>query len=273
MVGKNTVNLTNIPARILSKLNMTALRIAVLSAFALSVAVTVWSMMAAHNHILHISHVVLATLTFLLIALYLHKSAEIVSLMIHRNLRFSLTVDSSAGFIEYSPKGAPVFNACVGALAKLGIFVKSASSMSAVAKLENIAVDGNSESREGYGATLSTLADMGLALSNDTDVCPVKIALRSFEPEGAGEFDFVLTQDKIAHVLAVVYISRLFVKYSRITLILRWCALAVAAALLVFRQPTYAAAAIALLFASGVIIVHRIIRKTARMTFKSVTGS
>ena len=253
------------------RINMKALRIAVLLAFALSVAITVWSLLTMRNHVLHVAHVVLITLTFLLIALYLYKSAEIASLMADRELRLRMTVDPGVCFIERIPGGAPIFNACAGALARKGIFVKSSSSMRALAGLKSIAAAGNSESRAGYAITRDTLNGMGTKLSNDTAACPVKIILGSFDPETGPEFDFVLTQDKITHVLIAVFISRLYVRIRLISLVILCCALVAAITLAALGQYTYAAASIAIWSASEILCVHRVIRKTARITFKSVT--
>ena len=251
---------------------MKALRAAVLIMFSVSVAITVWMMLTMHNHVLHITHITLITVTFLLIALYLHKSAEIASLTVYRELRLRLTVDQSAGFIEYLSSGVPIFNTCAGALAKKGIFVKSAGSMTALAKLDSIAVTGNSDTREGYNVTRDTLNDMKVKLSDDTDACPVKLILGQFAPETSPAYDFVLTQNKITHVLAAVYISRLYVRVLKLAWILLLCAIVIAAALIVFGLYTYAAASFALWSAFEVISVHRIVRKTARLTFKSVAS-
>jgi hypothetical protein len=278
---------------------MNALRVVVLVVFSLSVAVTVWSLFeanshnmhgaggdaggdmanhgayagqAAYSHILHIVHVILIVLAFLLIALYLLKSAEIASLTMYRELKLRMTVDSSAGFIEYLPGGAPIFNACAGALAKKGIYVKSAGAMTTLAKLDAIHVPGGLTSRAGYAVTAATLADMGAKLTDDADSCPVKILLGPFDPETGPDNDFVLTNDKITHILAAVYISKVFIRFSRVSRIVLICALAVAAALLAFMQFTFAAAAIALWGASEVIIIHRIARRTAKLTFKSVSS-
>ena len=255
------------------KNGMAALRAAVLSLFAISVAVTVWSMLTMHNHILHIAHIAMISLTFLLLAVYLYKSAEIASLTVYRELRLRATVDKNAGFVDYLPNGAPILNACAGALAKKGICARSADVMTALAKLDVIAVTGNSESREGYVVTVETLSAMGIRLSDDTDSCPVRIILGPFDPETGKDFDFVLTHDKITHVLIAVYVSRLFVKTRRLALILLCCAIAAAIALSVFGLYTYAAAAFALWSASEIINVSRIVRKTARLTFNSVAGA
>ena len=252
------------------KLNMTALRVAVLSSFVLSVSVTVWSMLSKHNHTLHLMHIVLATLTFLLIALYLLKSADIASMMVHRELRLRMTVDRSVGFIEYIGRGTPIFNSCAGALAKHGIFAGGAKAMSALAKARTVAAAGNSESREGYGATESTLAQMGVRLSGDTAECPVRMTLGAFDPDNEKQGDFVLTSDKVAHILIAVYVSRLYARYtlySRLTLIL---ALAGAATLVVFNLTMYSAAAIAVWSALEVILIRQIERKTTRLTFSKI---
>jgi len=247
---------------------MKALRIAVLSMFTAAAAVTVWSMLEHHNMALHYTHVVLITLTFLLIALYLHKSAEMASLIAYRELYNRMTVDSDYDFIEFMPRGAPVFTACAGALAKKAIYVKSKSAMIALAGLTSIAITGNSESRDGYRATMEALGDIGVRFSDDTASCPVKLMLGKFNTESYSEYDFILTTDKVAYVLAAVYISRLYVRMSRLSLVLLICALAALAVLSAFGQFPFAGAAAALWAASEVMIVHRIGEKTKRITFK-----
>ena len=271
--GKNTVNLTSMQAkarRLRTHINMTALRASVLAMFAVSVAVTVWSMLVMHNHILHMAHVALITLTFLLIALYLLRSADIASLRFHRELRLRMTVDTGASFAEYLPEGAPVFNACVGALARNDIYVKDVEAMSALARLKTIAVEGNSESREGYPITKSTLFEMGIELTDDTSGCPVRIVLGSFDHESNKSVSFVLIKDKITHVLIAVYVSRAYIKfllYNRALLII---AIVGAVALLAFGLYTYAAAAISVWAALQLIIVRQIEKKTSKLTFKSI---
>ena len=276
----------------MAKINMTALRIVILIAFLLSVAVTVWSMLStsggmahdsmamdsmpdggmAHNSILHIAHVVLITLTFLLIALYLYKSAEIASLTIFRELRLRMTVDQSAGFVEFLPHGSPVLNACVGALAKYGVYVSGAASMESLARQKTVAAKGNSASREGYAITKSTLAEMGVELSDRADDCPVNIILGQFDKDDGSSPDFVLVCDKVTHVLTAVYVSRLFVKHRLISRILLILALVCAAVLCVFRQFTYAGTALSLWAALLVISVRSLERKTARLSFKAIAG-
>ena len=268
MAGRNTVSLTVILAKL--KISMAALRAAVLAMFAVSVVVTAWSMLSVHSHLLHIAHVALISLTFLLIALYLYKSAVLASHAVYREMRLRLTVDSSAGFIEHVPSGSPVLNACVGALARNGIYVRSELSLKSLARLGIIAVAGNYESREGYIATAATLSDMGVELSADVDSCPIKLKLGQFSPEAVPDYDFVLTHDKIAYILAAVYISRVYVRFALYGRLLSICALAAAVALPVFGYITYAAAAIAFLSASRILLVRRIERRTARLTFVSV---
>ena len=252
------------------KVSVEALRIAVLVFFALSVAATVWSYTAMHNHILHIAHIALITLTFLLIALYLRKSARIASLSAFRELRLRLTVDPGAVLIQHLREGAPVCNACTGALAKKGIYTGSANSLRILANLQTVAVAGSVEAREGYAATISTLAEMGVELSDDIGSCPIKIKLGPFDAGNDAEYDFVITQDKIAHLLAAIYISRVFVRFTLYSRVFAAVFIAAAAALSAFGYFTYAGAAIALLAASGVIMIRQIEKKTTRMTFKSV---
>lgn len=251
---------------------MDKLRAVVLSAFVLSIVITVLSFLLLHNMTLHIIHIVLITLTFLLIALYLNQSASIASMTVYRELCLRLEVDPGVEFIKHLPVGAPIFNVCAGVLAKRGIYVRSADSMRTLAKLTAVAAAGNSESRDGYDITKKTLADMGVELSDDINACPVKLILGPFDLADSSGFDFVLTQNKVAHILAAVYLSRLFVRFTRLSRVLLICALAVTAALTAFGLFTYAAASIALWSASEVIFVHRITRRTVRLTFKSVSG-
>jgi len=254
-------------------INMRVLRVAVLSAFVLSFASSVWFLLLARGSVpMYIAHAVSITLTFLLIALYLFESAKIASFTAYRELRLRQTVDPDLGFVEYLPVGAPIFNACVGALARKGIYVRSADSMHSLAKLETVAVDGSLESREGYSITMSVLSEMGVELVGSAHSCPVKLILGSFDLETGPEFDFVLTHDKIAHILIAVYMSRIFAKYSKLSLILLVCALVVTAVLLIAGQFAYIGAAIALWSASVVLSVYRIERKTLRLTFKSVSN-
>jgi hypothetical protein len=137
--------------------------------------------------------------------------------------------------------------------------------------LRQIAVAGNSDSREGYGATQSALAAMRAEFSNDTAACPVKLALGPFDAETYQGFDFILTADKIAHVLAAVYVSRIFVRFTLLSRVFICAALATVVALSVFGYYTYAAAAVALLAASRVLSVYRIGKMTSRLSFSSVS--
>ena len=258
-VGKSSKN----------SLLMTVLRVAVLSSFVLSVAVTVWILLT-HNHMLHILHVILASLTFLLIAVYLLKSAELASLIVHRELRQRMTVDAGTGFIEHVWKGTPVFNACAGVLAKHGIFVKSAAALAGLSKLRTVAIEGNSLSREGYAVTKSTLTKIGVGLSADTSECPVKIVLGEFDPNAEAQGDFVLTSDKITHILIALFVSRVYKKYMVYSLILLIFALAAAAVLAVLNLVMYSAAAIAVWSACEVILIRQIERRTTRLSFDSI---
>ncbi|MDR3210025.1 MAG: hypothetical protein LBT36_05330 [Oscillospiraceae bacterium] len=58
---------------------MKKLRIIILGCFALSVAVTASSAVFTHSHALHMAHIAAVTATFLLLALYLHRSARYAS--------------------------------------------------------------------------------------------------------------------------------------------------------------------------------------------------
>ncbi|MDR0936197.1 MAG: hypothetical protein LBM98_05885 [Oscillospiraceae bacterium] len=78
---------------------MKAFRLVIFTVFALSVAATV-AVVFAHMHVLHVAHTVLATLTFLLIAAYLHASAVIASLVTLRELQARFALDASQITIE-----------------------------------------------------------------------------------------------------------------------------------------------------------------------------
>ena len=220
---------------------------------------------------LHITHIALISITFLLIALYLYKSALIASHAAYREMRLRLTVDPSAEFIERVPNGGTIFNACAGAAAKMGIYVQSAKSLKALAKVKTVAADGSSASREGYSMTEKTLSEMGIEISDDTASCLVKMKLGHFCSEDDVEFDFVLTKDKIAHILAIVYISRAYVRFTKYAFIVMLFAIALAALMLILGQFTYAAAAIAIWSGTRIMLVRQIELKTTKMTFKSVT--
>lgn len=256
------------------KLNMTALRAAVLASFIISGTVTVFSFMAEHDHTLHMLHIILTTLTFLLIMIYLLKSAEIASLRVHRELRLRTTVDPKAGFIELVAKGSPVYNACAGALAKNGIFSKSAQSMTALSKAGAVAAEGNSATREGYAVTETTLSQMGVRLTEDTRECPVRIILGGFDPESEPQADFVITPDKIAHVLIIVYVCKLFVRHRLLSRLLMIIALAAAAALVIYDYylVMYAAAVLAVWSACCVALIRRIEKKTTRLSLEMILG-
>ena len=251
---------------------MTALRAAVLASFLISGTITVFSILEEHNHTLHMLHIGLATLTFVLITVYLLKSAEIASLRIHRELRFRTTVDPGAGFIEHVQKGSSVYNACAGALAKNGIVVKNTQSMTAMSKAKTVAAEGNSTAREGYAVTESTLSQMGLRLSADTIECPVRIVLGSFDPESEPRADFTVTSDKIAHVLIIVYVCKLFIKHRLYNRVLLLIALAAAAALIVYdyNLVMYASAVLAVWSACCVAQIRQIEKKTTRLTFEMI---
>ena len=285
MAGKSTVSSISMPTKV--KINMTVLRAVILTSFLLSVAVTVWSIRSmdgsmthdnmmqdnmAFGNVLHVTHVILITLTFLLIALYLYKSAEIASLTIHRELRLRMTVDKSAEFVEFLPYGAPVLNACVGALAKHDVFVRHADSMTSLARQKKIAAKGNSPSREGYAITKSTLEKMGAELSENAEECPVDIVLGPFDQTDGTYPDFILMCDKVTHMLTTVYVSRIFIRYKLFGRILFICALVCAVVLCAFRQFTYAGAVLALWASSLVISVRRIERKTTKLSFKTVVN-
>jgi len=264
------------------KINMNALRAAVMSSFSLTVAVTVWSLLERGNRTLQIVHTAIATLMFLLIALYLYKSAQLASLMVHRELRLRMTVDPDAGFITHVKEGTVLFNACAGALAKSGVYVKNAASLSALAAAHVIAAEGNSVSREGYGITKSTLAQIGVGLSDDTGDCPVRIVLEKFGPAFAvsdvpdedGVFplgaDFAVTSDKVTHILTAYYVSRIFTNYVRYNRVSVICALAAAAVLIILRQIMYSAAVIAVWTAFLLILVRQVEKRTTRMTFAMI---
>ena len=254
------------------RIEMKTLRAAILVLFTLSVAVTAWSMLSAHNHMLHMAHIALVTTTFLLIARYLAASAKIASLRISRELRQRMQVDPDAGFAAFLPSGSSVFNVCVGALAKYGIFVKFADDMVSLVKSKTVAAEGNAPDREGYAATKETLEKMGVALSDDTADCPVRIVLGPFAPADGDLAGFVLTRDRVAYLLAAVYISRVYVRYTRLSRTLLACAVVVAAALAATGRFTYAGAALALWAAAAVMIVRRIETLTTRLTFASVAG-
>lgn len=281
MAGKSTVNSINMRIDALKKggkgggahpgvLSIGALRIAVLAVFFLSVAVTALSLLFRHNHLLHIAHLTTATLTFLLIALYLIESADIASLRLSRELRLRGTVDAGYEFAGYIRAGSPLYNMCAGVLAKNGVYPGGAAAMSALAKCRTVAAAGNSASRQGYAVTKATLEKMGLTLSDNLDDCPVKIVLGPFDPVESPAADFTLTRDRITHLLTAVYISRIYVKYVRLTRILLFIALTAAAALLVLGQIPYAGAAIALWPAAEIMILRHIERTTARLSFQSV---
>ena len=255
------------------RIGIKTLRVAILVLFTLSVAVTVWSMLSAHNHMLHMTHIALVTTTFLLIALYLAASAKIASLRVYRELRQRIAVDPDVGFAAYLPSGAPVLNVCVGTLAKYGIFVRYADDMVSLAKSQTVAAEGNAPGREGYAATKETLEKMGLTLSDETGDCLVRIVLGPFVPTDGDLAGFVLTRDRIAYLLAAVYISRLYLRYTRLSRALLACAVVVAVVLAVTGRFTYAGAALALWSASEVMIVRRIETLTTRLTFASVIDS
>lgn len=263
MGGKSIVNLIN------TRINIYALRVTVLAFFVLSVVVTVTSLLT-RIHILHNAHVILTTLTFLLIALYLIKSAEIASLRIIRETRFRMTVDARLGFVEHIPAGSPVYNVCAGALVKNGVWLRGAEAMSAISRCETVAAEGNAVSREGYAITKSTFEIIGVTLSDDVNDCSVRILLGPFDLETSQAADFVLTRDKVTHMLTTVYISRLYTKYTLLNRILLACALALAAALLLGRQFTYAGAVTAFWAAGQIIIIRHIERLTTRLSFESI---
>jgi|GEM_PF-2584544 len=220
--------------------------------------------------LLHVAHITLVTITFLLIAAYLLKSADIASRRVYRELRFKMTVDPSAGFVEALPSGYPISNACIGALAKNGIFVKSIEAMSVLAGLDTVAAEGNSISREGYAITEQTLGKIGVRLSDNIDECKVKIKLGAYSAANGAEADFILTHDKVTHLLIAIYVSRIYIQFKRLTAISLIAALAAAAAFLVFQQYTYAGAMLAVFAAIQLIFIHRIEIKTTKLSFDKV---
>ena len=246
-----------------------------MTSFVLTVAITVWSLTETHDHALHhalhTGHVALATLTFLLISLYLLLSAELASLMLHREMTVRMTVDPGASFAEHIKKGTILFNACAGALAKNGVLVNSARSLSSLAKQNVIAAAGNSTAREGYSVTKSTFEQIGVRLSDDVDACGVRIILGGSDPEIVSSADFIVTSDKITHVLLVYYISRIFVRYVLYNRVLMVLALLAAAALIFFGQIVYSAAVVALFSACEVILVRQIEKRTTRVSFAMIT--
>jgi cation transport ATPase len=67
----------------------------IIAAFTLSVAVTALMLTLTHGHRLHVAHVVIATALFLLIAVYLRKSAQLASTAPLRELRERFAADET----------------------------------------------------------------------------------------------------------------------------------------------------------------------------------
>jgi len=254
------------------KINMHLLRSSIFAVFVLSIAVTVLSMVSAHNPMLHLAHVVLISLTFLLIALYLLKSAEIASLRNSRELTLRIAMNPELAFVAHIPSESPLFNVCAGVMAKYGVYIRSAQAMSALASCNCVAVEGDVSAREGYAATKATLEKMGVTLSDDASVCPVRITLGPFMPGLESEADIALTRDKIAYLLVVTYVSRLYARYSLLSRVLLICSVLCVAGMIAASQFTYAAMIVALWSTTTLLIVRRIERMTERLTFDSVAS-
>jgi cation transport ATPase len=94
---------------------MKLLRTAIIAVFALSVAVTA-VMIFAHIVELHTAHVVLASLTFFLLAIYLWQSAKIASLATLRELRSRFAVAGTVGETVTSPPNSKI--CCNGVIVK-----------------------------------------------------------------------------------------------------------------------------------------------------------
>ena len=270
MAGKITASLTAMLTNI--KINMRILRTAILAVFVLSIAVTALAMVAAHNPMLHMAHVVLISLTFLLIALYLVRSAEIASLRDKRELTLRIAMNPELAFVAHILSESPLFNVCAGVMAKYGVYIRSAQAMSALASCNCVAVEGDVSAREGYAATKATLEKMGVTLSDDASVCPVRITLGPFMPGLESEADIALTRDKIAYLLVVTYVSRLYARYSLLSRVLLICSVLCVAGMIAASQFTYAAMIVALWPASTLLIIRRIERLTERLTFNSVAN-
>ena len=241
-----------------------------MAVFVLSAVVTALSMLSAHNHMLHMAHVVLISLTFLLIAQYLVRSAAIASLRDKRELTLRMAMNPELEFVAYIPSGSPLFNACAGAMARYGIYIRSAQAMSALAKCNCVAVEGNALAREGYAATKATLEKMGMMLSDEASACPVRITLGPFKPLFGSEVDIALTRDKIAYLLVATYVSRLYARYTLLSRVLLVCSALCVVVMTAASLFTYAAMVVALWSTTTLLIVRRIERLTERLTFDSV---
>ncbi len=275
-VGTNTVNWTSLRAKLIRSAGI--LRILILVFFALGILMTALHILSMHIHALmpvmhasHVLHVILISATFFLLAVYLYLSAGIASERHFRDLRMRLTVDPSVSYIRDMPTAEPVYNIFAGILAAKGIVVRCADTLRSVAFTDSLFVAGNSPSRSGYSKTQECLGRMGMTFSDREDGSPVRIVLGPYEDNR--DADAVITEDRIAYVLFLVFAARLFVRYKRSVQILFCAACVGAVCMAVLGLYTYIFAFFAIWSGFYILLVRRAEVVTANPTFAMMETS
>ena len=274
--GTSTVNWTSLKAELIRSAGV--IRILILACFSLGILMTALHILSMHIHALmpvmhvsHVLHVILISVTFFLLAVYLYLSAGIASERHFRDLRMRLTVDPSVSYIRDLTTAEPVYNIFAGILAAKGIVVRSADTLRSVAFADSLFVAGNAPARSGYSRTLESLGRMGMTFSDREDGSPVRIALGPYEDNR--DADAVITEDRIAHVLFLVFAARLFVRYKRSVQILFCAACAGAVCMAVLGLYTYIFAFFAVWSGFYILLVRRAEIVTAKPTFAGMESS
>ncbi len=250
----------------------------ILASFALGILSTVLHILSMHVHMLmpamhisHILHVILISITFFLLAIYLYLSACIASERYFRDLKNRLTVDSTVAYIEDMPAAEPIYNIFAGLLANKGIFIGFPNALRSVAFLDCLYIEGNSPSRSGYLRTLDALRKMGLTFSDQESADSVRIALGPYASNKSA--DIVITENRIAHVLLLVFVSRSYVRYKRILQFLFFIACMGAVCMVILEMYTYIFAFFAVWSGIYILLVRRAEIITAKPTFSRMESS
>lgn len=254
------------------------MRVLILIVFPLAIITSVLHVLSMHvhvfmpiMHITHVLHVILITITFLLLSVYLYLSTYIASERAYRELRIRMAVDKTAAYIQDIPIASPVFNIFSGVLANKGIVIHSPVALQAVAFYDALDIDGNNHSRAGYAITESTLRKMGVALSDSRIENHMRIALGPYSCNK--DADIIITENRITHILFVVYVARLYVRYKRLIRLLFAVACAAAVCVAALGRFTYFFAAFAIWSGIYILLIRRAEIVTAKPTFSKMESS
>ena len=274
--GTSTVNWISLRAKL--SLSLGILRIMILVSFALGILMTALHILSMHEnalmpamHVSHILHVILISITFFLLAIYLYLSACIASERYFRELKNRLSVDPTVAYIEDMHAAEPIYNIFAGLLANKGIIIGSPYALRSVAFMDRLYIEGNSPLRSGYSKTLESLRKMGMTFSDQELVGSVRIALGPYA--GNKSADIVITENRIAHALFLVYVSRFYVRYKRILQSLFLIAFIGAVCMVILGMYTYIFAFFAVWAGIYILFVRRAEIVTAKPTFTMMESS